>query len=319
MGELIQTLEISDLKLSKLGQSSDVSALAVPVLLYEGQEPDAAWRKDAEKRIDENRKGLLTVRVLDQDGKPLEGIDVKIKQTSSSFRWGTAVVAGRIFDPSEDGRKYRDFIEKYCNVVVFENDLKWFGWQNPRGRQNVKRALDWFDERKIAVRGHCLVWPSWRNSNRTWRTIEDANVLRKTVKDHILDETSELKGRLIEWDVVNEPYDNRDLWQKLGKSEIAEWFKTARQGDPDARLFINDYGILSGEGLDRRKQDFYFNTIKEIMESGAPIGGIGMQGHFGRQGTPPQRVIDIVNRFSELGLPIAITEHDIDSQDAKYQ
>ncbi len=319
MGELIQTLEISDLKLSKLGQSSDVSTIAVPVLLYEGQDPDAAWRKEAEKRIDENRKGSLTVRVFDQDGKPLEGIDVKIRQTSSTFRWGTAVVAGRIFDPSEDGRKYRDFIEKYCNVVVFENDLKWFGWQNPRGRQNVKRALDWFDERKIAVRGHCLVWPSWRNSNRAWRTIEDADVLRKTVKDHILDETSELKGRLIEWDVVNEPYDNRDLWQKLGKSEIAEWFKTARQGDPDARLFINDYGILSGEGLDRRKQDFYFNTIKEIMDAGAPIGGIGMQGHFGRQGTPPQRVIDIVNRFSELGLPIAVTEHDIDSQDAKYQ
>ncbi|MBQ9813955.1 MAG: endo-1,4-beta-xylanase [Thermoguttaceae bacterium] len=320
MGDLVQTLEVADVKLVSLGKGADVEALSDAVLNYDGQELDAPWRKAAEERIEAIRKGDLKIKVVDQNGSPMPTANVKIRQISSQFRWGTCVVAGRMTSDSEDAKKYRDFIEKYCNVVVFENDMKYFGWANPRNRANIMKALDWFDERGIAVRGHNLVWPSWRNSDRNWRSLEnDPEALRKAVRDHVLEESSALKGRLIEWDVVNEPYDNRDIWQILGKEEIAEWFKVAREGDPDARLFLNDYGILSGEGRDRRKQDFYYNTLKEILDVGAPLGGIGMQGHFGSRGTPPTRVIEIIERFSELGLPIAITEHDIDSTDPKYQ
>lgn len=320
MGDLIQTIEIADVTLISHGNDADIATLPDAVLNYDGQELDAPWRKAAEERIEAIRKGDLTICVLGQDGAPIPSAQVTIRQISSQFRWGTCVVASRMTSPSEDAQKYRDFIEKYCNVVVFENDLKWFGWQNPRNRDNIMKALDWFDERNIAVRGHTLVWPSWRNSDRRWRELEnDPEALRKTVKEHILEESSALKGRLIEWDVVNEPYDNRDIWQLLGKEEIAEWFKTAREGDPNARLFLNDYGILSGEGLDRRKQDFYYDTLQELLDADAPLGGIGMQGHFGARGTPPARIVEILEHFSKLGLPIAITEHDIDSTDTKYQ
>ncbi len=320
LGDFKQALEIRDLQLLSYGTDYQVATLPDSSVYYEGQDLDAPWRHAAIERINRIRKGDLTIQVLDKTGNALPNATLKIHETNPLFRWGTAVVANRILDPSEDGCKYRDFIEKHFNVVVFENDLKWYGWLNPDTRASVFKALDWFDERGIAVRGHNFVWPSWRNSNRRWRELETRpDELRKVVKDHILSESRTLAGRCFEWDVVNEPYDNRELWELLGKGELVEWFKTARLGDPTARLFINDYGILTGEGLDRKKQDFYYETIQDLLEAGAPLGGIGFQGHFGERATPPSRIVEVIERFSQFGLPIAITEHDVDTQNSQYQ
>lgn len=321
MGDIAQTIEISDVKLTSFGQDrKKLAQLPDSVPSYKGAEPNAPWRKKAEERIEKIRKGNLNISVVDQTGGAVPTAQLSIRQKKSAFRWGTCVVAGRINEQSKNAEQYRDFIKKYCDVVVFENDLKWFGWANPKGRENVMKALDWFDAQGIAVRGHNLVWPSWRNSDNRWKELANApDKLRQTVRDHVLEEAAGMKGRVCEWDVVNEPYDNRDIWQILGKEEIAEWFKIARQGEPDATLFLNDYGILSSQGLDKKKQDFYYRTLKEILDAGAPLGGIGMQGHFGSEATPPEKVIEIIERFAELGLPIAITEHDIDSTNDKYQ
>ncbi len=317
LGDQKQEVEISDVRLAR--------TRAIPqrprrrATSYKS-DPNAQWRKDAEARIEQYRKGDLTVAVLDAQGEPVADVDVEINETRPAFRWGTCGVARRIVDQSPDAEKYREFIKKYCGIVVFENDLKWFGWRNERNRPTIMKALDWLDEQGIETRGHCLVWPSWRNSDPEWRRLaDDPDALRKTIDARITDATTALAGRLVDWDVLNEPYDNTDVWRILGKESFVDWFKLARQGDPNARLFINDYGILSAEGLDQKKQDFYFTTIQELKDAGAPIGGIGLQAHFGAIPTPPERIIEIINRFAELGLPIAITEHDVDSVDEQSQ
>lgn len=311
-GDLVQSVEISNLELILNPDASNLP----PRELYPGSEPHAQWRREAQERIEQYRKGDLTLNLRHADGSPAVDATVSIVEKRSAFQWGTCVVAARLLDASPDGEKYRDFIENYCDIVVFENDLKWFAWQNARARERVDQALQWLERHNIAVRGHCLVWPSWRNSNPMWKdAAESPEKLRKLINEHILEEASQLQGRLVDWDVVNEPYDNRDIWQILGKSELASWYKLARQADPNARLYLNDYGILSAEGLDRRKHDFYYQTAQELLNAGAPLGGLGMQGHFGYPFTPPERMLEILNRMAELNLPIAITEHDVDTQD----
>ncbi|MBR5243232.1 MAG: endo-1,4-beta-xylanase [Thermoguttaceae bacterium] len=320
LGYLPQTVEIADVKLSSFGQNFDVSALRSSEPRYKGAEPDAPWRKAAQERIEQIRKGDLTLQVVDAAGKPIPNATVEIRQTRSAFGWGTAVVAGRILASGPDADQYRDFIAKYCNRAVFENDLKWFGWQNRRNRADVFRALDWLDERQIDVRGHCLVWPSWRNSTPRWKELaSNPEALDAAIREHIRDEASALRGRVVDWDVVNEIHDNNDILKILGDDILVDWFQEARAADPNARLFINDYGILSGEGLDRRKQNSYFREIKKLLDAGAPIGGIGMQSHFGQTATPPERLLEILDRFAELGLPISITEHDVDATDKAFQ
>lgn len=320
LGYLPQTLEIADVKLSTFGQNFDVSTLHNSEPRYKGAEPNAPWRAVAQERIEKIRKGDLTLQIVDAAGKPVPDAAVEIRQTRSAFGWGTAVVAGRILADGPDADKYREFLAKYCNRAVFENDLKWFGWQNRRNRADVFRALDWLDERQIDVRGHCLVWPSWRNSTPRWKELaSNPEALDAAIREHIRDEASSLRGRVVDWDVVNEIHDNNDILKILGDDILVDWFQEARAADPNARLFINDYGILSGEGLDRRKQTSYFQAIKKLLEAGAPVGGIGMQSHFGQTATPPERLLEILDRFAELGLPISITEHDVDTVDKKFQ
>ena len=319
LGDQKQEVEIGAIELRKSSGAFPNARPRRRSAVYRS-DPNAAWLKDAEARIEQYRKGDLSVSVVDGSGDPVADVEVDLRETRGAFKWGTCVVARRLVDNSPDAEKYREFVKKYCEVVVFENDLKWFGFRNPRARETVFHALDWLDGQGIETRGHCLVWPSWRNSDPEWRKLsDDPDALRQAIEKRITDATSALSGRLVDWDVLNEPYDNTDIWRILGKDSFADWFKLARVGDATARLFINDYGILSAEGLDRKKQDFYYSTIKELQASNAPVGGIGMQAHFGAIPTPPERIIEIIERFSELGLPIAITEHDVDSVDEQSQ
>ena len=114
---------------------------------------------------------------------------------------------------------------------------------------------------------------------------------------------------------MNEPVTNTDVQRVLGKNFLADVFKAAREADPQAKLFINDYSILSHGGADTEHQDGYYRVVRDLLDAKAPLHGIGMQGHFNEQLTAPTRIWEILNRFGALGLPIEVTEHDINVWD----
>src|SRR5690606_1885169 len=91
---------------------------------------------------------------------------------------------------------------------------------------------------------------------------------------------------------------------------MAEW---ALVGDPDAKLWLNDYDILTGNRLAD-----YMAQIRRFLAQGVPIAGIGVQGHlhgdtFDREVT--RRSLDSLAVF---GLPIRITEFNMPGQRSKY-
>jgi GH35 family endo-1,4-beta-xylanase len=100
---------------------------------------------------------------------------------------------------------------------------------------------------------------------------------------------------------------------------MVDWFRLAHQTDEDVRLFINDYAILAAGGRDTAHQDHYEQTIRYLLEQKAPLGGIGLQSHFGSDLTPPARLFQILDRFSQFGLPLEVTEHDINVADEQLQ
>ena len=127
------------------------------------------------------------------------------------------------------------------------------------------------------------------------------------------------KGKLIEWDVMNEPFDNFDLMEICGDDIMVDFYKRAKERDNKTKLFINDYGILSGGGKLQGHQDHYYKTIEYIKNNEGPIEGIGMQGHFSYSVTPPETLWRILDRFSEFSIPIGITEFDVAMDDEEYQ
>ena len=320
LGVMAQCVEIADFALYAFGTGYDLARLPRTRIAYAGQALDAPWRAAAAARIERHRKGDLTVRVTDGAGRPMPGAKVAMAMRRHAFGWGSAVTVKGILRQDADGEKYRAIIERHFSRVVFENDLKWGSWDNPAHHARILQALDWLRERRIDVRGHCLVWPSWKNTPRDLQALKgDPDKLRARINAHIAHEVSTLKGRLIDWDVINEPYTNHDLMKVLGDEEMIAWFKLARHHDPQVNLYLNDYAILSGGGMDRAHQDHFERTLRFLKQGGAPISGLGMQAHFGGTPTPPERMLAILDRFAALGLAISITEHDIDTQDEQLQ
>jgi len=325
VGYPAQTIEIGGVKFSNFGPDVAPDDLPETNLWYEGHEPDAAWRKDAAERIEKIRKSDLRVVVTGPDGKPLAGAKIAVRMQRHAFGFGTAINSEWLVGgDSPENQRYRETLLKYFNKAVFEDDIKWPKWiettpEGKRRRELVMKALDWMDEHKITPRGHVMVWPSWRYMPESIRKLEtDPPKLRQAILDHIADQTSVLGKRLAEWDVINESYAHHQVMDILGRDEMVGWFKAANAGAPEVKLFYNDYVMFSGDGPGSPSQYFY-DTIKFFQEQGAPIGGIGEQGHFGGSPPPPTRVLKVLDRFADLGLPIQITEFDIDTSDVEVQ
>jgi GH35 family endo-1,4-beta-xylanase len=147
----------------------------------------------------------------------------------------------------------------------------------------------------------------------------DPATLREIAKQHALDVVGHYKGKLPQWDVVNEPYTNHELIDVLGGPAVmADWFRFAHQADPDCKLFLNDYGILEGGPEGTHAQHFY-DAINTLKESGAPIHGIGIQSHFGAALPSPAQMLLTLDKFTELGLPIELTELSLNLEDRDVQ
>jgi len=320
VGVLAQTVEIADFEVFSYGKDYDARRLPRTKTAYAGQAPDAAWRAAAEARIDAIRKADLKVRVTDAAGQPLKDAKVAVAMRRHAFGWGSCVTVKNLLRQDADGERYREIVSRNYTRVVFENDLKWHSWDNPANHANILKATDWLRERGIEVRGHNLIWPSWRFSPKDLPSLKNnPEALRKRINDHIQDEATTMKGRLVDWDVINEPYSNHDVMDILGNDEMIAWFKLAHACDPQANLYLNDYAILSGGGLDTSHQDHFERTLRFLKEGGAPIAGLGLQSHFGGTPTPPEKMLKILDRFAALGLDMSITEHDIDSDDEQLQ
>ncbi|NEW84328.1 MAG: endo-1,4-beta-xylanase, partial [Mariniphaga sp.] len=315
-----QRFEIGPVTFLNCGQNVKLEDLPRSVVRYEGGEPDAPWRKAAAERIEKYRKGDLTIKVLDTNGKPVRNAEVSIRMKRNAFNWGTATSSQRLLDP--ESKIYRDTLLKYFNQVVFENEMKWGPWsqQNPQERGiKTKEALQWLNKKGITTRGHVMVWPSWQHSPKYLTTLKsDTSLLRKEILNHINEQTRIMGGLLDEWDVINEPYAHHDVMDILGKDEMVKWFKAARTGDTGVKLFLNDYTMFHGEGADSPSEKF-FDNVKFLKENGAPIDAIGEQAHIG--GTPPSipKVLERLDRFAQLGLPIQISEFDINSNDDEFK
>jgi len=317
-----QTLEIAGIELVNYGITKKVAELPYTKLGYQGEEPGAAWRKAAQARIEQIREGDLTVAVKDAAGKPVRNAEVAVRMKKHAFHFGTAV-SGAAFSGGrmtpENLAKYKEEILKLFNFAVMENETKWPQWANEASRPATLAVIDWLRENGLQVRGHNLVWPSWNNTNV--KAAQDARndpaALAKVILDHIAETTTALHGRVVDWDVINETFTNHDFMDILGRHAMVDWFKAARAGDPDAKLFINDFNILEGD--DQAHQDDYAATIQYLIDQGAPLDGIGLQSHFPARVTPMDDLMKRFDRFAAFGKLLEITEFDINTTDEATQ
>jgi endo-1,4-beta-xylanase len=313
-----ETIDIAGVTVENFGTQLALADLPITKITYKGMEPDAPWRAAAAERIEKLRKADFKVLVRDAAGKPIANAQVAASMKRHSFGFGTCVPAKRLLDKGNE--KYQQELLSLFNTATLENDLKWAplagDWGPSYTIERAQSAVDWLRNHNISVRGHVLVWPGWKNLPKFMHRLEkEPTKLREETDKHIREMVGAMKGKLIHWDTLNEPFDNHDMLDILGKEVAVDWFKAARQTDPNPKLFINDYSILSGGGGTTAHRDYYDTFIKMLLDKGAPLDGIGMQGHFGNSFTAPEDMLAILDRFAKHNKTIWITEFDVVQED----
>lgn len=308
VGAPFQTLEIAEIQFLNYRQTKTVEELPQTIITYHGQQADADWRAPAAERINQIRKGAVELIIRNADGTPVQNQTLSIEMIRHQFAFGTAIALNTF----KNNETYREKAFELFNEIVFENSMKW-GIFERSDQAYLSELIDLFNEKEIKVRGHNVIWPSYKWSPDYIEDIgTNASALRAELDERIDRAVNFSKGRLVDWDVVNEAYTNHDLMDILGDQEMAYWFNRTRQLDPTAKLYINDYNILTAGGTDVAHQDGYFANIQQINKDGGMIEGIGMQGHFFDDNfTPVAKVYSILDRFATFGTDIKITEHDI--------
>jgi endo-1,4-beta-xylanase len=216
---------------------------------------------------------------------------------------------------------YRERIATEFSSITAENVMKWQLVEPTRGTLDftaADRLVAAAQQNRQGVRGHTLVWhnqlPTWLTEGVDSGAINSAQ-LREILRRHIIDEVSHFRGKIYQWDVVNEVIDDnanlRDtIWlRNLGPGYIADAFRWARQADPHVKLFLNDYNVEAGNA----KSDAYFRLAQDLLRQHVPVDGFAAQGHLAIQdGLPTAGAVTAnLKRFEALGLDTSITEADV--------
>jgi endo-1,4-beta-xylanase len=126
------------------------------------------------------------------------------------------------------------------------------------------------------------------------------------------------KSKVFAWDVVNEAiadsgntnnvYRAYNYYEVLGPEYLDLAFRWAREADPGARLFYNDYGTEFGGP----KFEKLFGMVKGMKARGTPIDGVGLQMHIDLGAAGKAAALETsIRRLASLGLEVQITELDV--------
>jgi endo-1,4-beta-xylanase len=215
--------------------------------------------------------------------------------------------------------RYSGVLSRHFNYLTAEYEMKWGAIEATRGQNDFAAGdaiVSYGQAMGMQIKGHALIW---HNSVPGWVPSLSSADLRVAFEDHIRSVAEHFRGRVRAWDVVNEAIDDngsglRDtvFRQKLGDQYIADAFRLARQADPQALLFYNDYG---GEGLNQ-KSDRIYDLVRSLQAQGAPIDGVGLQMHVTAANRPSDgSIVANMSRLANLGLLVNISEMDVRIRD----
>ena len=281
----------------------------------------AAWRQAALERIERQRKQDFSLSVVDASGSPLANATVELELDRHDFGFGGGLKLSRLFDEEyslELRTRYRELASRMFHKTVALNAFKWKHVDN--NLQYIDAFLAWCAENQLPVRGHTLVWPRFRRAPaRVAQLRGDPEQLRSAIDGHIERMVTSYRGRVAEWDVINEPYTEHEYMDILGGGVAVDWLSAVREHDPAAVRYINDFGVLTRPS--RQHQDHYYDYIGWLLENGAPLQGIGLQAHNPAR-FPLESPVDMLrtlDRFAVYGLDLQITEFDVEREDRDLQ
>ncbi|MEJ8305279.1 endo-1,4-beta-xylanase [Saccharibacillus sacchari] len=221
-------------------------------------------------------------------------------------------------------RREGEFIASHYNSLTAENQMKFEEIHPEESSYDFDAAdeiMKFAEKNGMAVRGHALVWhnqtPDWVFEEADGTPASRERVLER-LHSHAHAVMSRYRGRIHAWDVVNEAIEEKTeaylretKWlTTVGEDYLEQAFRIAHAADPSAQLFYNDYNET-----DPIKRDKIYRLVRSLLEVGAPVHGMGMQGHWNLHGPSIDEIREAIERYASLGVRLHITELDVSAFD----
>lgn len=220
---------------------------------------------------------------------------------------------------------YGDYIfDSLWNQITPENESKWGSIEYARGKYNwssCDKIYAYCKEHNVAFKFHTLLWgsqyPDYLRNLDEQQTLEAITNWFDTVAKRYPD--------LQYIDVANEAvgthsgYSDTKIKQALGGAGVSgyDWlakaFVMARDRWPNAILIYNDYNTFQWD------TDNYINLLNGIKAAGGPVDAAGCQSHDVNDISGANFKAALEKIHDETGLPIFISELDIDQENDQKQ
>jgi endo-1,4-beta-xylanase len=269
---------------------------------------------------------------------PAPATSLKALAARSRRRFGSAVAWG---PPGADrgsfaNPHYARLLERECELLVPENELKWQWTRTGPERFEFRRMdaiADYASKHGFKLRGHTLFWtpvkwyPKWLAETRFASAAEAERLLRT----HVETVCRRYGERIYSYDVVNEAVQPetgaiRDtiVTRALGHEQFLDlMFHTARAEAPHAELVYNDYMSWERNSEDETHIRGVLKLLEGLRNRGTPVDALGVQSHIRLLKDAP--VAEIVRqcegpwrRFLDevvgMGYKLVITEFDVNDR-----
>lgn len=325
------TVSFRDMAVRVLPDGMDADTVSESeALVVGGDAVDRQWRREATSRLMRERRGELTVRVLDANGAPVDGANIRIVQTGPLVPLG-AVVPIEVIDPDieitslrrpdvprEQLEACRQIVmdSGFFSRVMFPDVLTWSVFEHQESGR-LRKPLAELARQGISVHGHALYTPAFRFAPRRFRQMETA-VLSPSVLEHVRTQSSALGELVPLWTVVDSPLTYHEMYDLTGEEVLTGTFEAAREAVPKARLFLGEDKALTSP-TEERLNDF-IGMIRWFQDSGAPVDGLAIQVAAGRPYLAPKALESRLDRIFEfIDMPLVVTGLDVDAPTEETQ
>ncbi|WP_078552197.1 endo-1,4-beta-xylanase [Bacillus alkalicellulosilyticus] len=271
-----------------------------------------------------HRMASKRINLVDASGNPVVGKEVQLKQTNHKFLFGSGIfnaieVANKNVPPDRLAF-LEEKLDKFLDIFNFATlpfywgvfPGYWGGFEPERGKprtQELKAAAQWLKDRNVTVKGHPLVW---HTATAPWLLDMSNEEILKAQFARIEREVTDFKGLIDMWDVINEVvimpiYDKYDngitrIAKDLGRVGIVkEVFAKTRESNPGSTLLLNDFNTSIN----------YEILLDGCLNAGIQIDAIGIQSHQHQGYWGREKLEEVLDRFSQFGLPIHFTENTL--------
>ena len=282
---------------------------------------------DLTSLIEQHRKGEFSIELTDAP----PGTKVDYTLTRLDFDLGTIIYRSYFRLPESDANRqqYLERADKYFNSIMIPIFWHTLEWERGEYDDHPYMSLwNWCDAHKKKTFGHSIFY-GWDgavdcdpadlhlNFIQPWVRELDREQLKQVMKDHLERILFRFRDKITEYVLFNEVLgkttaDPQDYFSHALRYRTLEpYFRWAEDVAPGATYYTNENSIFWGD-----KTEQYVEMLSSLLDIGAEVGGIGIQGHMLTDTIPSnEQMWAVLEALSVFELPIRITEFGIQTPD----